>query len=101
MNGTTLTLDQVVPISKVRSNLSGLVDRLQKKHVVVVSNKYKPAAALVSIPYLKKLLAISRAWQRDQDFRRLDQLRERLSARPDDQVSRDVEDALRAVRHGS
>lgn len=101
MNGTTLTLDRVVPISKARSNLADLVSRLNKTRVVVVSNKYKPAAALVSIPYLEKLLAMARAWQRDQDFRRLDQLRERLPERSPHEVANDVDAALHMVRHGS
>lgn len=101
MNGTTLTLDQVVPISKARSDLSGLIGRLKKKQLVVVSQKYRPAAALVSIPYLEKLLTVYRAWQRDQDFRRLDALRDRLPMRSSDKVAADVEEAIASVRQPS
>lgn len=101
MNGTTLTFDQVVSISKVRSDLSGLIGRLKKKQLVLVSQKYRPAAALVSIPYLEKLLAVYSAWQRDQDFRRLEALRDRLPTRSSGQVARDVEDAVASVRQSS
>jgi len=98
MTNTQITLDQVVPISTARSRLSQLVDQIQDEDFVVVSKKYQPQAALVSLAFFKQLLQIYQRWQREQDFQKLEVLRDKLPSRKPAQVQQDIAAALKTVR---
>ena len=99
MNITSIsTADKLIPVSKARSNLSKLMEKLEKTDYFVLVNKYKPKAALVSLPYLEKLMKIYNDWSKKKDFDELDRIRREIPVIPEEEVERDIAYALKQVR---
>lgn len=102
MNITTIArLDQLVPISKARSNLPTLVEEVTESKFFVLAKKYQPKAALIDLGFLEKLLEVYRAWQREQDFAELDKLRSSLPTYKLSQVEKDIVNTLHAIREAA
>lgn len=98
MNVTSASFDQVIPISQVRNNLAGLINNLKDDDFMLVSQKYRSKAALVSLPLFNKLLTVYKKWQREQDFQTLSEIKNSLPARNYSQIQKDVDKAIQEVR---
>lgn len=98
MNVTSVSFDQVIPISQVRNNLAGLINNLKDDDFMLVSQKYRSKAALVSLPLFNKLLTVYKKWQREQDFQTLSEIKNSLPARNYSQIQKDVDKAIQEVR---
>lgn len=98
MNSTNISFDQVVPISQVRNNLAGLISNLKDDDYMLVSQKYRSKAALVSLPLFNKLLLVYKKWQREQDFQTLSEIKNSLPTRNYSQIRKDVDRAVQEVR---
>lgn len=96
----TVTLDQIIPFSKARANLSSLIDKLGKKNYFVIAKKYTPAAALVDIKFLSRLLKAKYELEREASFQIFDEIRAQNKDKSLKEVEKDVTEAVRAVRVG-
>ncbi|PJA22664.1 hypothetical protein COX59_02380 [Candidatus Beckwithbacteria bacterium CG_4_10_14_0_2_um_filter_47_25] len=52
----TVSLDQIIPFSQARANLSDLIDKTPKKKLYIITRKNKPTVALVDIKFFEKIL---------------------------------------------
>lgn len=95
-----ISLDQIVPFSKARANLSSLIEVVKRKKYVVISKKYQPTVALVNLDFLAKILKIYQDWQRYQAFEVVEQVRAKSLNRKPKEVERDIAEAIAAVRAG-
>lgn len=99
MNKTLkVSLDQIVPFSQARANLASLINKLEKKKYVVISKKYRPAAALVDLKFLNKILKAYYQWRTEQAFKVLNEVRAKNIDKTEKEVERDVAEAITAYR---
>ena len=93
-----VSLDQIVPFSKARADLSSLLEKLAKKDYFVIAKKYQPKAAVVSIPYLTKLQRVYNEFRREKRFEKVLAVGLRNLDVSPEQVEKDVAEAIRQVR---
>lgn len=102
MNITNIArADQLIPISKARSSLSSLVEKIDEVDFLVLVKKYKPKAALVDLNFLGKLLDTYHQWKKQQDFSTLEKIRESIPTFKSGEAEKDIKNAIQAVRHST
>lgn len=88
--------DMVTKVSAkdARNNFSELMGRVRYgREIVIIEKQKQPMVAMIPADQLDDLLSLRR-----QRFTALNSIRERLPEVPDDEISQDVEEALKAVR---
>lgn len=102
MNITSLArADQMIPMSKARTGLPSLVEKLDDVDFFVLVKKYQPKAALVNLNFLTKLIKRYHQWQREADFEELEKMMDSIPTFDSEEVERDIANAVKAVRHAA
>lgn len=96
-NTLQISLDQIVSLSKARENLSALTEKVKEKNYFIVAKKYKPAAAIVDLNYLSKLMVAFKEFERERRFGEM--FLAAAETVPEKEVEKDIAEAIAAVRN--
>lgn len=73
MQTKNITIEQQIPITKMRNNLASVFKDLPKKKICYIVRNYRPLGAVIDTAYLQRL-------QRQADMWRMDQIEKKIQS---------------------